>query len=161
LVNDPLMGGFIAKFGGSVAHFNKAKAAVDAGKSPHAALFSDAETSDIVRNIVNIETFDARVVDFFGKTPVLKVSVTAKKTKAKKKPVGKAKTKEVVKAVKNALAPTKSTAPAGMTFSRDGKDYAAQQIVDGVKEHGQRGYSAKTGVPRTTLQMWLAAIKQA
>jgi hypothetical protein len=157
VTNNPQVAAFIAKFGGSLAHANKAKEASDAGKSAHDALFKDPELNVIVRNVSNVASFDAAVNDIFGNTKPLKVKVSAKKP-------GKAKTKkakEVVKAAKKAAAPLKTVAPKGLTFSRDGVDYTSQQVVDGVKALGQRGYAASTGIPRTTLQTWIAQIKQA
>ena len=34
------------------------------------------------------------------------------------------------------------------------------EIVDGVEAYGQRGYSKVTGIPRATLQDWLARIRE-
>jgi hypothetical protein len=49
--------------------------------------------------------------------------------------------------------------PKGLTFtSRAGKSYDARVIESGVTAHGQRGYAAISGIPRATLQGWLAII---
>jgi hypothetical protein len=42
--------------------------------------------------------------------------------------------------------------------TKSGKVYTAQDILDGIKEHGQNGYAAFTGIARTTLQGWIAVI---
>lgn len=46
-----------------------------------------------------------------------------------------------------------------ITFkAKDGKVFTAAQVLEGVKAHGQRGWSAMTGVARTTIQSWLDLI---
>lgn len=44
-------------------------------------------------------------------------------------------------------------------FTHKGVDYTAKKILKLVEQFGQRGASKKTGVPRTTLQSWIAVIK--
>ena len=46
-----------------------------------------------------------------------------------------------------------------LSFTRAGREFYADEIAVGVDELGQRGYSRKTGVPRTTIQEWLKLIK--
>lgn len=45
----------------------------------------------------------------------------------------------------------------GLSFYHDqtGRTFTAQQVIDGVAIHGQRGFERTFGVPRTTLQDWL------
>lgn len=45
-------------------------------------------------------------------------------------------------------------------FERDGKKFYVSKIVNTVNKLGQRGASKELGVPRTSLQDWLAAIAQ-
>jgi hypothetical protein len=42
--------------------------------------------------------------------------------------------------------------------TKDGRLFTAQEITELVKEHGQRGFSRISGIPRTTIQEWLARI---
>lgn len=42
--------------------------------------------------------------------------------------------------------------------TKDGKEFTAKEVQDGIKKHGQRGYAAITGVARTTLQGWVETI---
>jgi hypothetical protein len=45
-------------------------------------------------------------------------------------------------------------------FQRSGQSYTAAQITSGVAQHGQRGYAAMTGIPRSTIQEWLKQIRE-
>jgi len=45
------------------------------------------------------------------------------------------------------------------TFTHGDVTYTAKKIVSLVEKLGQRGAAKKTGVPRTTIQTWLAAIR--
>jgi hypothetical protein len=49
----------------------------------------------------------------------------------------------------------------GMSFihSRLGKKFTGYSIWNGVDKYGQRKFSEKTGIPRSTLQGWLAVIQ--
>lgn len=46
-----------------------------------------------------------------------------------------------------------------VTFTHNGVTYTAKKVLKLIEENGQRGTSKKTGIPRTTLQSWLAIIK--
>lgn len=47
----------------------------------------------------------------------------------------------------------------GQAFTtKDGKIYSTKTVLEGVKEHGQRGFASMTGVARTTIQGWLDTI---
>ncbi|AMO44152.1 rIIB lysis inhibitor [Ruegeria phage vB_RpoS-V10] len=46
-----------------------------------------------------------------------------------------------------------------MAFMRGGVTYQASEIMVGIANHGQRGYSRMTGIPRTTLQDWTTKIE--
>jgi hypothetical protein len=48
----------------------------------------------------------------------------------------------------------------GIIFTRNGEAYTSSAILNGVSQHGQRGYSRKTGIPRTTLQDWINRIEK-
>lgn len=49
-----------------------------------------------------------------------------------------------------------------MTFlTKDNVAFTAKQVLDNVAQFGQRGWSAKSGIPRTTIQDWLKAINGA
>jgi hypothetical protein len=45
-----------------------------------------------------------------------------------------------------------------IAFTRAGVTYSAKALQDGVARHGQRGYARMTGLPRSTIQDWLARI---
>jgi hypothetical protein len=45
-----------------------------------------------------------------------------------------------------------------IAFTRAGVTYSAKALQDGVARHGQRGYARITGLPRSTIQDWLARI---
>lgn len=46
-----------------------------------------------------------------------------------------------------------------LSFTRNGVTYTASEVTEGLKKHGQRGYSRLTGIPRTTLQDWIVKIE--
>lgn len=46
----------------------------------------------------------------------------------------------------------------GKIFKHGGKEYTALQVQEVVRTHGQRGASRLLGIPRSTIQDWLAAI---
>jgi hypothetical protein len=46
----------------------------------------------------------------------------------------------------------------GLSFTFNGIHYTANAVTKGVSAHGQRGYSKKIGVPRTTIQTWIKRI---
>lgn len=48
---------------------------------------------------------------------------------------------------------------AAATMQHGAKTYDKQMLLDGVKKYGQRGYARITGIPRTTLQDWLARVR--
>lgn len=147
VVNNPEIEAFIAAFGGSIAHASKARDAAKAGNSAHAALFSDPATADIVRNILNAETFDTKVRDIFGISPVAstsQVQIAGKTTLTKVKD-------EPKKAKK---------ASTGLSFTHGDTSYTAKKVEAEVGKLGQRGFSTKYGVPRSTLQNWLKKISQ-
>lgn len=45
-----------------------------------------------------------------------------------------------------------------LSFSHAGRTFTANEVETLIKDHGQRGTSRLTGVPRTTLQDWVRAI---
>jgi len=45
-------------------------------------------------------------------------------------------------------------------FSRGNQSFSAAEILELVSEHGQRGFSRLTAVPRSTLQEWLTKIRE-
>lgn len=47
----------------------------------------------------------------------------------------------------------------GLTFYREGMIWSSDAIEQGVADYGQRGFSKVSGIPRTTLQDWLARIR--
>ncbi|MDW9491742.1 hypothetical protein [Sinorhizobium meliloti] len=57
---------------------------------------------------------------------------------------------------KDAKTTTKAKAK---VFTHKGVDYTAKKILKLIEQLGQRGASKKTGIPRTTLQSWIAIIK--
>ncbi len=48
-----------------------------------------------------------------------------------------------------------------LIFARNNEVFTASMIVAGIAEWGQRGFSEKSGVPRSTLQGWLTTIRSA
>ena len=46
-----------------------------------------------------------------------------------------------------------------MAFARGGVTYLQSAVTRGIEDHGQRGYSRMTGIPRTTLQDWVIKIE--
>jgi hypothetical protein len=79
---------------------------------------------------------------------------------AKQAAKGRTKTeKKVIKAAKKVQTFVTETSK-GLTFTtREGVSYTAKKILSGVLEHGQRGFSTLTGIPRTTLQGWVTLIQ--
>lgn len=55
--------------------------------------------------------------------------------------------------------PEQPAGKASLMFQHGTKSYLAAEVVSLVNEHGQRGTSRMTGVPRTTLQDWVRAIR--
>jgi hypothetical protein len=53
---------------------------------------------------------------------------------------------------------TDATANGEIAFTRDGVTVTAAELLDDIKQYGQRGYSRLTGIPRTTLQDWLSRL---
>lgn len=49
----------------------------------------------------------------------------------------------------------------GVSFTHAGKTYSGAFIAKGIERAGQRGFSAETGIPRTTLQKWMKIIAAA
>lgn len=50
--------------------------------------------------------------------------------------------------------------PTILFHGSNGRSYLASDVMSAVAEHGQRGWSRMTGIPRTTLQEWLSAIRK-
>ena len=56
------------------------------------------------------------------------------------------------------ILPTQAEGKAPLLFTSGGRSFLAEEVLSMVSEHGQRGFNRITGVPRSTLQGWLAAI---
>ena len=54
--------------------------------------------------------------------------------------------------------PTQAEGKAPLLFTSGSRSFLAEEVLSMVSEHGQRGFNRITGVPRSTLQGWLAAI---
>lgn len=61
--------------------------------------------------------------------------------------------------VKAKTAPNPAKGKGKVSFTHNGVTYSPKKILKLIEENGQRGTSKKTGIPRTTLQSWLAIIK--
>jgi len=66
--------------------------------------------------------------------------------------------KKEIKTAKKSQTFVTETSKGTIFTTRDGRSFTAKKIINGVLEHGQRGYSVLTSIPRTTLQGWLALI---
>lgn len=64
---------------------------------------------------------------------------------------------EVIETTKTVVK-TKTTTKKSLSFNYKGRIFTKAQVTRGVKDLGQRGYSASTSIPRTTLQNWLKLI---
>jgi hypothetical protein len=89
-----------------------------------------------------------------GLGAISEVSVGASSKVATQAPV---ETEEVIEAKKEQTFVTKSKGETKFV-TKDGKSVSAKQLLKGVQEKGQRGFSAATGIARTTIQGWLDAL---
>ncbi|MEQ8308082.1 MAG: hypothetical protein RIA09_16225 [Hoeflea sp.] len=102
-----------------------------------ALLNTPVEVSDFEENESRVEEDDPEVDDVV-------------EPEAKPEPVAKKKSKKDKKAKKGKVS----------SFEHDGNRYTAKKLLKLVAEHGQRGVSRITGIPRTTLQSWLSIINR-
>ncbi len=152
----------IARLRGLLAHGGVDYTAKALGVT-HDRVTAMAELIDFKDENMGTATASAPTPIALPKTPMKEVK--AKPSTDKKKPLKKAAVKAVVKAVKKAAqasAPVAAPVQAGAAgaFTHNGKTYGAQEVLDGLTAHGQRGFSAISGIPRTTLQTWKARIEK-
>jgi len=79
---------------------------------------------------------------------------------AKQAAKGRTKTeKKNIKVAKKAQSFVSNTTSEQKFTAKNGNTYTAGYLLEQIKAQGQRGFAALTGIPRTTIQGWLALIK--